>query len=85
MMFDQMQQEMVKQGRRALEMNQKMMSWQLEQAEKAVSQWRSQEQSATKLMLDSARIGMDSLLAAQRATLDAMVPALSEKSATNGQ
>lgn len=73
-MLENMNTEIRKQVAQMIDFNHKAFSWQLEQADKFNKQLREQTDAAVKFSMDSAKVSVDSFLAAQRAVLDAMTP-----------
>lgn len=74
-MFDKMNTEIRKQVAQMIDFNHKALSWQLDQADKLNKQVREQADATVKFTMDSAKVSVDSFLAAQRAVLDAMTTA----------
>ena len=72
--FTQLQSEMVEQGRRALELSRTLAEAQLEHTRKAQAHAQAAAETAGKMALDAAKIGLDGALAAHKAILDTLAP-----------
>jgi len=73
-MLDTMNTEIHKQAAKMIDFNQKAMKWQLDQAERLTSQLRTNSDAAIQISMESTKAAVDSVLAAQRAILDAVAP-----------